>query len=71
MFTREARETGYRDGHRVGRTAAKTRAYGHGFQDGWTKAMTTADEEKARLDKARDWRKEQGQVEKLVQALGP
>lgn len=58
LLTREARETGYRDGHRAGRATAKGRAYGHGFQDGWRSVMDTADDEKQALDRARDLRKE-------------
>ncbi|MFH8581713.1 hypothetical protein [Streptomyces zaomyceticus] len=58
MLTRDARETGYRDGTRAGRAAAKTRAYGHGIQDGWHAVMDNADDEKALLDRARDLRKE-------------
>ncbi|MET9725452.1 hypothetical protein [Streptomyces zaomyceticus] len=58
LFTRSSRETGYRDGIRAGRAAAKTRAYGHGVQDGWQAVMDTADDEKTVLDRARDLRKE-------------
>lgn len=58
LFTRSSRETGYRDGIRAGRAAAKTRAYGHGVQDGWQAVMDTADDEKTLLDRARDLRKE-------------
>ncbi|MFB7398269.1 hypothetical protein [Streptomyces sp. NPDC056191] len=53
LFTRSSRETGYRDGTRVARAAAKGRAYGHGVQDGWHAVMSTADQEKAVLDQAR------------------
>ncbi|MFD3571785.1 hypothetical protein [Streptomyces sp. NPDC058667] len=59
LFTREARETGYRDGTRAARTAAKARAYGHGVQDGWHAVMTTANDEKTLLDRARALREEE------------
>ncbi|MFD3336139.1 hypothetical protein ACFWV1_26350 [Streptomyces sp. NPDC058700] len=59
LFTREARETGYRDGTRAARTAAKARAYGHGVQDGWHAVMATADDEKTLLDRARVLREEE------------
>ncbi|MFF2307356.1 hypothetical protein ACFVVP_33230, partial [Streptomyces sp. NPDC058128] len=54
LFTRDARETGYRDGTRAARAAAKGRAYGHGVQDGWHAVMGAADQEKTLLDQARD-----------------
>lgn len=59
LFTREARETGFRDGTRAARTAAKARAYGHGVQDGWHAVMATADDEKTLLDRARALREEE------------
>lgn len=59
MLTRDARETGYRDGTRAARTAAKARAYKHGVHDGWHAVMDAADDEKTLLDHARDLRKEQ------------
>ncbi|MFE5828978.1 hypothetical protein ACFQ8W_01695 [Streptomyces sp. NPDC056508] len=58
LFTREARETGYRDGHRAARLTAKGKAYKDGVKDGWDAAMDTADAEKTLLDRARDLRKE-------------
>ncbi|MFC7794613.1 hypothetical protein [Streptomyces cinereoruber] len=57
LFTRPARETGYRDGTRVARTAAKGKAYKDGVKDGWDAVMETATTEKTLLDHARDLRK--------------
>ncbi|MEU6979587.1 hypothetical protein [Streptomyces sp. NPDC046371] len=59
MATRPARETGYRDGARAGTAAAKARAYRDGVNDGWKDALAKGEEEKARLDQARDLRKTQ------------
>lgn len=57
--TQTSREAGYRDGIRAGKAAAHVQAYGDGVKDGWNDARHAAAADKARLDKARQQRKQQ------------
>ncbi|WP_432021350.1 hypothetical protein [Streptomyces sp. 1222.5] len=58
-YTQDAREAGYRDGHRAARGVAQVRAYIDGTRDGYADGTEQAAKDKARLDQARDDRKEQ------------
>jgi hypothetical protein len=51
------REAGYRDGTRIGAVVAHADAYKDGVKDGYRDTKQAADQEKARLDKARADRK--------------
>ncbi|MFE5482998.1 hypothetical protein [Streptomyces sp. NPDC056527] len=64
LHTRSARETGYRDGNRAGRTAAQVRAYRDGVKDGWHQAIDAGEQEKQVLDQAHAQRKHQQQRDK-------
>ncbi|MER7817409.1 hypothetical protein [Streptomyces sp. NPDC096153] len=57
--TQDAREAGYRDGHRAARGVAQVRAYVDGTRDGYADGTEQATKEKAQLDEARDERKQQ------------
>lgn len=52
-----SREAGYRDGTRIGRVVAHTQAWRDGYRDGRTDTAQAAAADKARLDKAREDRK--------------
>ncbi|KIF66302.1 hypothetical protein HY68_37010 [Streptomyces sp. AcH 505] len=49
---RDSRETGYRDGTRIGKTTAHVKAYRDGVKDGYSDVTEAAAQEKKRLDKA-------------------
>lgn len=58
LNTQPAREAGYRDGTRIGKAEAHVRAYTDGVRDGRNDIRKAADRDKARLDKAREQRKQ-------------
>ncbi|MCX4581369.1 hypothetical protein OHB41_51415 [Streptomyces sp. NBC_01571] len=57
--TQDAREAGFRDGHRAARGVAQVRAYVDGTRDGYADGTEQAAKDKARLDEAHQDRKEQ------------
>ncbi|MFE1230582.1 hypothetical protein [Streptomyces sp. NPDC058745] len=71
LHTREARETGYRDGARAGRTAAQVRAYRDGVKDGWADTTEAAAAEKTALDQAHAARKQDRDKEPAMPAAAP
>lgn len=50
--TRDSRETGYRDGTRIGKATAHAKAYRDGVKDGYQDITESAAQEKTRLDQA-------------------
>ena len=71
LATREARETGYRDGARAGRTAAQVRAYRDGVKDGWADTTAAAAAERAVLDQAHAERQQQRDKEAAMPPAPP